>query len=132
MKINVLNLIVALILVIAAFSCSDGKINEEEKLETDNRKIETIDSTEIKYNAMKDEYKLRIKEKILEADKKIEELSTKFNNANGKLKDKLKLEIDEWKIKKQKLQEAWEKIEKLGKENWNNFEKELKNALDLK
>ena len=128
MKQPILNLVISFTVALFAFSCSNGKINEEEM---DRREIKTADSTEYKFNAMKDKYKQRVKEKMLEVDKKVESLNIKIKKANGKLKDKLKSEMEEWKIKRQKLKERLDKIEKPGKENRKIFEQEFKDFLEL-
>jgi len=129
MKQTILNLVTSFTIVLFALSCSNVKINEEEM---DTQEIKTADSTDFKFNAMKDKYKQLVKEKMIEADKKVEGLNIKIKNAKGKLKDKLKSEIEDWKTRKQKLKERWDKIEETGKENRKNFEQELKDSLDLK
>ena len=128
MKQPILNLVISSTVALFAFSCSNGKINKEEM---DRREIKTADSTEYKFNAMKDKYKQRVKEKMVEVDKIVESLNIKIKNANGKLKDKLKSEMEEWKIKRQKLKERLDKIEKPGKEDRKIFEQEFKDFLEL-
>ncbi|MBI2271422.1 MAG: hypothetical protein HYU69_13850 [Bacteroidetes bacterium] len=129
---NTGNIVSMSLVLFFAISCSNDKLKEE-KSQNDNGKeiISASDSTEIKFQAMKEKYSQQIKEEITETDKKIDELNEQFDKAKGKLKNKLKEEITEWQAKKQILKETWDKIEKTTKDNWENFEKEMKDTLRM-
>lgn len=111
-----------LLFLLFTISCSNDKLNEKSPQTDENEIITVSDSTEIKFQAMKEKYIQRIKEKTTEVDKKIEELNIQLDKAKGKLKSKLKMEIIELQDRKQKLKETWDKIEKATKDNWENFE----------
>lgn len=124
--INTSKIIGMLLFLLFAISCSSNKPQANE-----NEKISVSDSTEIKFQAMKEKYSPRIKEKIIETDKKIEGLNAQLDKAKGKLQSKLKEEIAEWQAKRKILKETWDKIGKVTNDNWENFEKEMKDALGM-
>lgn len=124
--INTSRIIGMLLFLLYTVSCSNDKPKANE-----NEKISAPDSTEIKFQTMKEKYSQRIKEKIIETDKKIEELNAQLDKSKGKLQNKLKEEIAEWQTKRKTLRETWDKIEKATKTNWENFEKEMKDVLGM-
>lgn len=127
---SLLNLLPSLV-ILFALSCSTNSNDDAKTKQLSDAKAK-VDSINTQFENLKREYAQQFKEKLIEADKNIEELNKQLNNAKGKLKAKIEAEIVERQERQRKLKEIWSKIGNATKENWNNFEQDLKNALQTK
>ena len=106
-------------------SCNQNvEKNQHDHHDTIKEMVETkADSAQIHFDDLKQKVSEKIKQKIEETDRQMEELKVKKEKAEVKIKNKIASEIEELQAKKEKLRILWDKLKETTKDNWRNYEK---------
>lgn len=123
-----------LFIVITAFSCNNEETKETEQTEgnfdTLKEKVElTIDSAQLLFETQRQTFSEWVNLETERIDARIDELKEIQAKSKEKINAKIKEELDEQEAERKRLKDVWKKMEQATKNNWRNYEKEMKEIM---